>query len=161
MACQSRQNRSKHQPRHRWAAPNRLRRSGARLAGELKMSARASTLTSLRPGLPFIPRMMFYGSMVPDSVMSLKTLKEGPKLLLARLYKFAGDEDHCNPALPTLAGALVRYLGRQSRSVAEGPREGWLHPNSSPRPKGSGEIPSLALRPFGVAPAGDDGRQPT
>ena len=70
------------------------------------MSARASTLNDLRPGQPFVPRMMFYGSMVPDSVMSLKTIKEGPKLLLGRLYKFAGDEDHCNPALPTLAGAL-------------------------------------------------------
>jgi hypothetical protein len=50
--------------------------------------------------------MMFYGSMVPDSVMSLTTLGEGPKLLLARLYKFAGDEDRANPALPTLARAL-------------------------------------------------------
>jgi O-methyltransferase involved in polyketide biosynthesis len=35
--------------------------------------------------------------------MSLKTIKEGPLLLLARRYRFAGD-DHCNPALPTLAG---------------------------------------------------------
>jgi Helix-turn-helix domain len=49
---------------------------------------------------------MFYGSVIPDSVMSLRTIKEGPKLLLARLYKFAGDKDHCNPALPTLARAL-------------------------------------------------------
>jgi hypothetical protein len=50
--------------------------------------------------------MMFYGSVVPDSVMSLKTLKEGPKLLLARLYKFAGDKDRCNPSLPSLATEL-------------------------------------------------------
>ena len=120
------------------------------------MSARASALTSLRPGQPFIPLMMFYGSMVPDSVMSLKTIKEGPKLLLARLYKFAGDKDRCNPALPSLA--KVRNLGRQDRKVAEGTRKAWLHPNGSPCAKGSGEIPSLALGPFGVAPAGDDGR---
>ena len=65
-----------------------------------------NSIRGLRPGQPFIPKRMFYGSIVPDSVMSLTTIKEGPKLLLGRLYKFAGDKDRCNPALPTLATAL-------------------------------------------------------
>jgi hypothetical protein len=69
------------------------------------MTARASVST-MRFGDPFVPKMMFYGSVVPDSVMSLRTLKEGSKLLLARLFKFAGDKDYCNPALTTLATEL-------------------------------------------------------
>jgi hypothetical protein len=70
--------------------------------------------------------MMFYGSMVPDSVMCLKTLKEGPKLLLARLYKFAGDKDRCNPALPTLAGALGTSEDKIGRWLKDLEKHGFI-----------------------------------
>jgi hypothetical protein len=55
------------------------------------MSAQKSALALPRVGETLFPKCMFYGSMVPDSVMGLRTFKEGSKLLLARLYKFAGD----------------------------------------------------------------------
>ncbi|MGA2716510.1 MAG: helix-turn-helix domain-containing protein [Bryobacteraceae bacterium] len=90
------------------------------------MSACASTLTDLRPGQPFIPKMMFYGSMVPDSVMSLRTLKEGPKLLLARLYKFAGDKDRCNPSLRSLAKALGTSEDKVGRWLKDLERHGFI-----------------------------------
>jgi hypothetical protein len=70
--------------------------------------------------------MMFYGSMVPDSVMSLTTLGEGPKLLLARLYKFAGDEDRANPALPTLARALGTSEDKVGRWLKELQQHGFI-----------------------------------
>jgi hypothetical protein len=70
--------------------------------------------------------MMFYGSMVSDSVMSLTTIKEGPKLLLARLYKFAGDKDRCNPGLPTLAGALGTSEDKVGRWLKQLEKHGFI-----------------------------------
>jgi hypothetical protein len=48
----------------------------------------------------------FHGSIVPDALMRLQSLGPGPKLLLARLYKFAGIEETCYPGLDLLAGEL-------------------------------------------------------
>jgi hypothetical protein len=71
----------------------------------------------LQVGEPFSPHMLFFGSFMPDCIMSHPTLKDGSKLLLARLYKFVGKKAVCNPSLATLARELGTSEDKIGRSL--------------------------------------------
>jgi hypothetical protein len=104
---------------------------------------------------------MFYGSMIPDSVMSLRTLKPVAKLLLGRLYKYAGERDRCNPSLPTLAGELGASVDTIGRSLKELEGRGFIRPVRHARKEAErvllwNPLPSKSLRTAATGDAEDD-----
>jgi hypothetical protein len=67
---------------------------------------------------PFAPRGKFWGD-IPDSVEAAPTLSPWAKLLLGRLYRFAGDRDYCFPTLDALAQKLGTSVATSRRATKE------------------------------------------
>jgi hypothetical protein len=70
-------------------------------------------------GEPFSPYMRFVGPFIPLGILRSEKISEGSKLLLARLYMYAGKDVKCNPSLPKLASDLGVSIDKIGRWLSE------------------------------------------
>jgi hypothetical protein len=77
-------------------------------------------------GQPFSPHMRSFGPIIPLGIMSSQRVKEGPKLLLARLYMYAGKGDRCHPSVSSLAKDLAVSKPTTERWLGELVKHGFV-----------------------------------
>lgn len=83
------------------------------------MAAAGGEPKTPKVGEAFSPYKRFLSVMLPKGLLANSVIGAPAKILLARLYMYAGKKDWCNPSIETLAGELGVTIDTISRLMRE------------------------------------------
>lgn len=79
-----------------------------------------------KAGEPFSPHRLFLCALVPESLLAYKGLQAEDKLVLARLYMYAGRKDHCFVGVDSLAAKFGVTADSMSRTLQRLAKQGFI-----------------------------------
>ena len=91
----------------------------AGVGANMAAAAQGDGGAGFKPGDPFNPYKQFAGVYIPEPVCKFRGLTPGAKLILGRLFRYAGKDGRAYPSMPTLGAETGMSADQARRYVRE------------------------------------------